>query len=119
MTGADLAARITAAAAVRADFERERQAFATGAGPRPEWADWAVRLSATAGQLLAVVDDAATMAPAATGLSPDGSAVVAAADVPVVTGALADAVMCHDAHGDDRAVIPAYRRVGHALGDER
>ena len=61
----------------------------------------------------------ATRAPAATGVAPDGCAVVAAGDVPVVIGALADAARCHLAHGGDSGVVPAYRRLSRDLGDDR
>jgi hypothetical protein len=42
---AETAARITAAAAVRADFERESHAYAAEGGQRPDWATWSQRLS--------------------------------------------------------------------------
>jgi len=119
VSGAELAARITAASAARADFERQRRAFARGDGPRPEWADWAVRLSATVGQLVACLADPAARSAGSTGVGPDGWAAVAPADLGVVAGALYDAAACHDRHGGDPAAVAAYRRLGRALGDDR
>ena len=121
MSGAELAARITAASAARADFERQRRAFARGDGPRPEWADWAVRLSATVGQLVAWLADPASRPAGSTGVGPDGWAAVAPADLGVVVGALYDAAACHDGHGGDRAAAaggtPQTRRGARRGGD--
>lgn len=52
MSGAELAARITAARAVRGDFEHETHEYAQGYGGVPRWAFWAPRLSAGLGALL-------------------------------------------------------------------
>lgn len=51
--GAELAARITAAAAVRTDFERASYDYAMQGGPVPDWATWSQRLSLA---LAAVLD---------------------------------------------------------------
>ena len=49
---AELAARLTAAAAIQADFERERHQHAMAGGPLPDWATWAQRLSLALAGLL-------------------------------------------------------------------
>jgi hypothetical protein len=46
MTGAELAARITAARAISADFRREGLSYVLDGGPEPDWANWAYRLQA-------------------------------------------------------------------------
>lgn len=51
MTGAELAARITAARAALGDFRCEGLG-ALAAGPGPDWASWAHRLGAGLGALL-------------------------------------------------------------------
>lgn len=76
-------------------------------------ADWLAAHQATP------APTAATWRPVVTGVSPDGSATIAAADLGTVLGALADAATCHLAHGGDRAAVPAYRRISLALGDDR
>ena len=45
MSAAELAARITAASAVRADFERASRAHAQDGAQTPDWPVWAGRLS--------------------------------------------------------------------------
>lgn len=65
MSGAELAARITAAAAAHGDFERETHEYALQAGPEPRWPVWAPRLSTVLGALL---DELGT--PAGTGTAP-------------------------------------------------
>lgn len=119
MMPAELAARITAASAARADFERQRRAFARGDGQPVEWADWAVRLGQLLGQLLEIAAVPAARPAGSTGVGPDGWAAVAPADVPVIARALAEAATCHDRHGGDPSAVPAYRRLGRALGDDR
>ena len=76
-------------------------------------ADWLAGHQATQAATVA------TWRPVVTGVSPDGSATIAAADLGVVLGALADAAACHLRHDGDRVVVPAYRRISLALGDDR
>jgi len=52
VTGAELAARRTAASALRADFKRESYAYAMENGPVPDWVTWAQRLSLALAGLL-------------------------------------------------------------------
>jgi hypothetical protein len=49
---AELAARRTAAAAIRGDFERESRTYAAAGFPVPDWATWAQRLSLALAALL-------------------------------------------------------------------
>lgn len=73
------------------------------------------RPSGAAGRavLRPVPDAPATVA---TGLSEDGSAVVAAADLPYVRAALLGALPNHANHGGQPAVAAAYRRILASLG---
>jgi hypothetical protein len=52
VSGAELAARITAAAAALGDFRRAEAADATWEGPAAPWATWAGRLAAELGSVL-------------------------------------------------------------------
>lgn len=82
MTGAEAAARRTAATAVLADFRRELD---TAPSSSPPGREWMLRLAEALSSLLE--------APAvATGLLADGSAIVAPADLPSVLAALSDAI---------------------------
>jgi hypothetical protein len=92
------------------DFEERRLESASIEMTLPDW----VRQSLTT-----PAATVATPAPVSTGVAPDGSATIAAADLGLVLGALADAATCHLAHGGDRTVVPAYRRISLALGDDR
>ncbi|HWG62539.1 MAG TPA: hypothetical protein VG253_12575 [Streptosporangiaceae bacterium] len=104
MSGAELAARVTAAAAVLADYQREAAA-ADVAGR----AMWGARLADTLGYLLAGLAQ-----PASAGVLPDGSAWLTAADVGTVLGALHE---CAVAAGPDRQ--PRYAALARALGGDR
>jgi len=61
----------------------------------------------------------ASRPPVATGVAADGSAVVAAADLPTLLGALADAATCQGGHLSTPHVAAAYRALARALGDDR
>jgi hypothetical protein len=61
----------------------------------------------------------ATCPPVSTGVAEGGHAVVAAADLAYVAGALADAAEYHEIHLGQPLVAAAYRRIGHLLGDQR
>ena len=80
-------------------------------------APMAGHLAAAVRSLLEVVGEAGTAAaaPSATAVRPDGSAVVAAADVPVLLGALADAAGWTDSGAD----AARYRSLARSLGDDR
>jgi len=52
MTGAEAAARRTAAAAVLADFRRAASDWIDLGGPEPEWPSWAYRLASAVESLL-------------------------------------------------------------------
>ena len=49
---AELAARVTAANAVLADFNREVDNYLDHDGPRPDYASWSYRLAGALGQVL-------------------------------------------------------------------
>jgi len=57
MTGAEAAARRTAAAAVVGDFHRAASGWIDIGGPEPEWPSWAYRLASAVESLLALGDD--------------------------------------------------------------
>jgi len=57
MTGAEAAARRTAAAAVLGDFHRAASDWIDKGSPEPEWPSWAYRLASTVGSLLELGDD--------------------------------------------------------------
>ena len=80
-------------------------------------APMAGHLAAAVRTLLEVVGEAGTAAaaPSAPLSRPDGSAVVAAADVPVLLGALADAAEWTDSGAD----AARYRSLARSLGDDR
>lgn len=104
---------------VRARLARQLRASVAGYG---SWAgaDWRDRRAQAVGDAWPTPAPAATsVAAASTSVAPDGSATIAAADLGTVLGALADAAMCALAHGGDQRVIPAYRRISLALGDDR
>lgn len=52
MTGAEFGARITAARALRGDFEHETREYTLQGSREPHWAAWAPRLSTALGALL-------------------------------------------------------------------
>ena len=96
--------------------QRVRTARDTLAGyDRGEWSDAlnvVGHLAAAVRMLLEVVD---APGPAGTGVRPDGSAAVAAADVRVLLGALADAAEWTDTGAD----AARYRSLARSLGDDR
>ena len=63
MTGAELAARITAAAAVLGDFRRAEVADADWNGQAMPWATWADRLASMLGAVLDVASQAPALTP--------------------------------------------------------
>jgi hypothetical protein len=68
MSGAELAARRTAAAAVLGDFRRAADKFiddTTRTAPRPDYSMWAFRLSSELASVLQQLEAEATSAPAA------------------------------------------------------
>jgi hypothetical protein len=133
---AELAASVTAAAAVLADFDRAVEGYTRGAAAEPSWGDWARRL---AGQVRPVLAAASAVVrpdcPAGTAVLADGRAVLAPADVVLALAALGDAVAwrgqaigqcaaCRpgrtcDAHQGDEGDQAAYRAVARRLGDAR
>lgn len=134
MTGAELAARVTAARAARGDFERQKQDTPMRLGSGPAWQVWAERLSAELGGLL----DALTLPAsdsAATGINLDGSATLSPADVLVVIGAVRDGIAfrgsivgrCRrcgpgipcESHQGDSADLGLYQGLAYRLGDDR
>jgi hypothetical protein len=82
MTGAELAARRTAAAAVLADFKRDADDFVRGRAPepaKPSYVDWAFRLSRELQSLLDITAPAGGYLTAA-GLADVLDALAAAAE---------------------------------------
>ena len=63
MSGAELAARITAAAAVLGDFRRAEVADADWNGPAMPWATWADRLASMLGAVLDVAGQGPALTP--------------------------------------------------------
>jgi hypothetical protein len=70
VTKAELAARRTAAAAVRTDFERASYEYAMQGAPVPDWATWAQRLSIALAGLLDIAEGAETGDDSDDGLQP-------------------------------------------------
>lgn len=58
MSGAELAARITAARAVAADFGRADDGYLDHGGTRPDYSSWAHRLASALGGLLPMIGHA-------------------------------------------------------------
>jgi hypothetical protein len=57
MSGAEMAARRTAATAIVADFRRAASDWIDRGGPQPEWPAWAYRLASAVESLLGLGDD--------------------------------------------------------------
>lgn len=89
-----------------------------------DWAgrSWADKRAEAVGEELITSQpqpERATRPPVATGVTAAGYAVVAAADLPVLLGALADAATCQGGHLSTPHVAAAYRALSRALGDDR
>jgi hypothetical protein len=147
-TGAELAARRTAATAVLADFGRYDRGEVSNAGGIFDWSTAAHRLAAELRSLLEQLgaEDAARANGHVTRINPlpgshvrvDGVAEIIPEDVGTVLGALSDAAgfleerggqwcedcnthpagVCED-HGQDLEYSGRYRSLGRALGDDR
>jgi len=143
-TGAELAARRTAAAAALTDFHR----WIRGETIPGDWQTWAARLAAEVGSLLEQMGagDAVAANGHVTRINPlpgshvrvDGVAEIIPEDVGTVLGTLSDAAgfleergghwcedclahpagVCED-HGQDLDYATRYRALGRALGDDR
>jgi hypothetical protein len=109
----ELAARLTVAQAVSADFTREIR-DETWPAPGPDWLAWSHRLNTALAGLASAIDVASAVAP-------DGSLTLAPRDLPVVLDALADAARYRNDHQPDSSagVMAEYRRLARALGDGR
>jgi len=81
-SGGDLTARVRAASALRADFEREMRSSQLDEVDR-NWLGWAARLSAAMSTVLDVLNGPQ---PAVTVRFPDGSAFLTSQDTEALTG---------------------------------
>jgi hypothetical protein len=108
-TPAELAARLTLARAIAADYAR--QARGEGQDVRPDWYSWAARLHTALVGILAALEALAS-GPGITG------APIALADVGTVRAALIDGAAYRQDIGD-YSQAGAYRRVSRSLGDDR
>jgi hypothetical protein len=88
MTGAELAARRTAAAAVLANYQREVTASLRTPGTGLEWEIWAGRLASTVGQLLDITGEQAADAELLRGAVLAGNYDLSTEDVALVLDAL-------------------------------
>lgn len=122
----EVAARLTLARSVTADFARAAAGFDT-----PDWLSWSNRLAASLGGLLEALGAAdapesgreafQAAAVASSGRAPDGTGRLSAQDTLTVIAALSDAAEYRSAHSDDgdRQLIVAYRLLSLGLGDDR
>jgi hypothetical protein len=114
--GAELAARVTAAQAVLADYQAAMREFTLGAVADVDALSWSLRLGQHLQQLVDGVDAAAVSQPQATTshVRPDGSAWITHADLLTVLGGLADA-----REFTDPASAARYAALARQLGNEQ
>lgn len=111
MNGPDLTARVDAAQAIRAEFER---ALTADAG---DWLWWSKRLASALDSMITILRGPS---PAVTVVMPDGSAFLTRADLLTALGALSDArwYRAHAAAGDPDPSA-RYAALARSLGDDR
>ena len=116
MTGPEVGRRVTAAAAIRADFERALGESLRGRH-EADWLPWCMRLAQA---LQSVIEILTGPSPVVTVVLPSGDAFLTAADVLTVLGALSDArwYRARAAAGDPDPSA-RYAALARSLGDDR